>query len=224
MKKTILSLAFIAVLCQLASAQLKVVSGNNVSIGYSWLSGQTEKLSVLGRSYFKETPALSGLSIGNYPYNSSFNATTIIPQWNNSTLLGTSTERFFEAHVSYIYYLNLYSLSDQNLKTNIQPIKSNTALDGIKRINAYTYDFKPIVFKNAQKEIEPLLLESGKNQIGIMAQELKMVFPQLVKQDEKTQQLSVNYIGLIPILIESIKEQQRQIEDLKLLVSQLQQR
>ena len=69
-----------------------------------------------------------------------------------------------------------------------------------------------------------MLAETSKNQIGVMAQELKEVFPQLVKQDEKTQQLSVNYIGLIPILIESIKEQQKQIEELKLLVTQLQQK
>jgi hypothetical protein len=69
-----------------------------------------------------------------------------------------------------------------------------------------------------------MLVESGKNQIGIMAQEVKEVFPQLVKQDEKTQQLSVNYVALIPVLIESIKEQQKQIEELKVLVNQLQQR
>jgi hypothetical protein len=179
---------------------------------------------VLGRSYFIESPALSGLSIGNYAFSSTFNAMSIIPQWNSSTLLGTSTERFFQAHVSYIYYLDMFRISDRNLKTNIKPLSGELAINSLKRLNGYKYDYKPEVFKNAQKEMEGMLSESGKNQIGVMAQELKEVFPQLVKQDEKTQQLSVNYIGLIPILIESIKEQQKQIEELKLLVTQLQQK
>lgn len=79
MKTIVLFLTTIFVV-NAANAQLKVLSGNNVSIGYTWLSGQTEKLSVLGRSYFIETPALSGLSIGNYYWNSSINLTGVIPQ------------------------------------------------------------------------------------------------------------------------------------------------
>ena len=118
----------------------------------------------------------------------------------------------------------MFNISDRNLKSNIKPIAGETALNAIKRLNGYTYDYKPDVFKNGQKGMEALLLESGKNQIGVMAQEVKELFPQLVKQDEKTQQLSVNYIGLIPILIESIKEQQKQIEELQLLIIQLQQK
>jgi hypothetical protein len=85
MKKSILFVLLALATTKFAHAQLKVVPGNNVSIGYSWLSGQTEKLAVLGRSYFIESPALSGLSIGNYPWSPSFNATSIIPQWNSFT-------------------------------------------------------------------------------------------------------------------------------------------
>jgi len=52
----------------------------------------------------------------------------------------------------------------------------------------------------------------------LLAQEVKKVFPELVKENEKGE-LSVNYIGLIPVLIESIKEQQKQIDELKKLVN-----
>jgi hypothetical protein len=214
----------IAVTTFSTKAQLKVITGNNVSIGNSWSSGQTEKLNVRGSSYFIDPPALSGFSIKNYAWSPSFNFTSIIPQWNNSCLIGTSSQLFFQAHISYIYYVNTFQISDRNLKTNIKPIASESALNAIKLLNAYTYDFKPDAFKNSAKEMEGMLAETSKNQIGVMAQELKEVFPQLVKQDEKTQQLSVNYIGLIPILIESIKEQQKQIEELKLLIIQLQQK
>lgn len=209
----------------ICKSSTKSNSKNNVSIGYSWINtGQQEKLSVWGRSYFIEPPALSGLSIGNYPYSSLFNLTSIIPQWNSSTLLGLPTERFLEAHVTYIYYVNMFNISDKNLKTNIKPINGEIALNAIKRINAYSYDYKPEIFKNSPKEMEGMLTEQGKNQIGLMAQEIREIFPQLVKSDEKTEQLSVNYVALIPILIESIKEQQKQIEQLKLMIIQLEQK
>jgi hypothetical protein len=48
----------------------------------------------------------------------------------------------------------------------------------------------------------------------------QVVFPNLVKEG-KDGVLSVNYSGLIPVMIESIKDQQRQIDELKKLVEQL---
>jgi hypothetical protein len=45
------------------------------------------------------------------------------------------------------------------------------------------------------------------------------VFPELVKAGEdKNETLSVNYQGLIPVLINAIKEQQNQIDELKSLL------
>lgn len=57
-------------------------------------------------------------------------------------------------------------------------------------------------------------------QTGVIAQELQKLFPELVKED-KEGMLSVNYSGLIPVLIESIKDQQNQIDELKKLVMEL---
>ncbi len=48
-------------------------------------------------------------------------------------------------------------------------------------------------------------------QVGIIAQEVQKFFPELVKENA-TGELSVNYSGLIPLLITSIKEQQQLIE------------
>ena len=57
----------------------------------------------------------------------------------------------------------------------------------------------------------------------MLAQELQKVYPQLVKQDEKGT-LSVNYMGLVPALIEGMKEQQKQIEELKAAIEMLKQK
>jgi hypothetical protein len=55
--------------------------------------------------------------------------------------------------------------------------------------------------------------------IGLLAQEVEKVFPELVsgKDGSKT----VDYGKLVPVLIEAIKEQQREIEKLKLEIEQM---
>jgi Tfp pilus assembly protein PilN len=58
-------------------------------------------------------------------------------------------------------------------------------------------------------------LQQSSNQIGLLAQQVKDVVPEAVKTDEITGNYSVNYIMLIPMLIESIKKQQEQIDLLK---------
>ena len=55
--------------------------------------------------------------------------------------------------------------------------------------------------------------------IGLLAQEVQKAFPELVKQaGDKEGTLSVNYQGMIPVLINAIKEQQKQIDELKALI------
>ena len=49
--------------------------------------------------------------------------------------------------------------------------------------------------------------------IGIIAQEIEKVLPELVSQSENHK--TVNYNGLIGVLIEAIKEQQKQIDELR---------
>ncbi len=82
--------------------------------------------------------------------------------------------------------------SDMRLKKNIQPL-SNT-LSHIVQLNGYSYNWK-------DDNADPSL------QIGLLAQELQKVYPQLVKENDKGM-LSVNYNGMIPVLLEAIKEQQ----------------
>ena len=59
----------------------------------------------------------------------------------------------------------------------------------------------------------------SKSKIGLLAQDVQKVFPELVKTtNDKNKTLSVNYQGLIPVLINAIKEQQKQIKELKRLI------
>ena len=92
------------------------------------------------------------------------------------------------------------STSDVNLKDNIQTIVN--PLDKIIKLNGVTFNWK----------------ENQKPSIGVIAQELEKVLPELVTQGDIK---SVNYNGLIGVLIEAVKEQQKQIQELKDLVKDL---
>jgi hypothetical protein len=86
------------------------------------------------------------------------------------------------------------SASDMNLKKNIRPFEN--ALDKVVQINGVTFEWK----------------KNNSQSAGIIAQDVEKVFPELVRDgDFKT----VNYNGLIGVLVESIKELKQEIEDLK---------
>jgi hypothetical protein len=87
--------------------------------------------------------------------------------------------------------------SDIRYKKNLQPI--NNALQRITQLQGYNYYWK-------DKEQDTSL------QSGVIAQEVQKIFPELVHADDKGY-LSVNYVGLIPYLIQSTKEQQVQINN-----------
>ena len=95
--------------------------------------------------------------------------------------------------------------SDLKLKTNVLPIKN--ALDKVMSLNGKTYTLK----ESNQKP-----KEQNDIKYGLIAQEVREIIPELVKETmDSIPFLSINYDGLIPILIEAIKEQQYSIDNLK---------
>ena len=86
------------------------------------------------------------------------------------------------------------SLSDINYKENINTV--NNALNKVEQLRGVKFDWK----------------ESGNPSYGVIAQELEQVLPELVHgNDPKT----VNYNGIIGVLIEAIKELKIEIEEIK---------
>jgi len=88
--------------------------------------------------------------------------------------------------------------SDERLKDNIQPLGST--LDKLHQIEGKTYSFKK------DEEHTP--------KIGVLAQEVQAVFPELVTEGGDGI-LSVNYQGLVPVLINAINEQDIKIAALE---------
>ena len=97
--------------------------------------------------------------------------------------------------------------SDARLKSNI--VSLGSTLPKLLQIDGKFYEMK------------------GKQKIGLLAQEIQEVFPELVSEDDN-EMLAVNYQGLVPVLINALKEQdakmneqQTEIDKLKEIVQAL---
>ena len=146
------------------------------------------------------------------------NVATLHPNEDWTGCLGTHTKRFNELNVYHVRTIQLTYTSDQRLKKNIQQIQS--PLNKILSIRGVQYDYVDDFFKMENPVIKKQLVEEYKNKIGFLAQEIKDVFPALVFHDLENDEYSVDYVSLIPVLVEAIKEQQAQIEELKILIQQ----
>lgn len=127
--------------------------------------------------------------------------------------------------------------SDKELKKNIVNISDNhlTSLDKLKNLNGKSYEKLIYSNKSNAEEIAKMVTQGKirqedasaaleslnqtrkevyKKEFGFIAQEVKDVFPELV--EESADGISaVNYTGLIPILLEAIKELQTKVETLE---------
>ena len=124
-----------------------------------------------------------------------------------------------------IYSYGVDITSDERLKTEIKPLTDK--LDKLYQLNGKSYkkheveeevtlsdikDEKGDVIKKYEKTKNKR--PSEKAEFGFLAQELMEVYPELVSKDTLGYYY-VNYIGLIPVLVEALKEQKTEIEALK---------
>ena len=101
-----------------------------------------------------------------------------------------------------------YHSSDERLKSNIITIEN--PIDKVKQLKGVEYEW------NGLQSNYP----SGSKDSGIIAQDVQKVLPQLVKE-KKDGYLGVRHDRLVGLLVESIKEQQEQIDELKKEVEEL---
>jgi hypothetical protein len=96
-----------------------------------------------------------------------------------------------------------FTSSDSRLKQNIEDISD--ALQKITQVEGKRYSF----INDKQDRIH----------YGVIAQEIRNIFPSLVQENDQGY-LSVNYMELIPVLIEALKVQQETINQLSTALSQ----
>ena len=125
---------------------------------------------------------------------------------NNCTGFGTSTtSSSYQMYVAGAIYAtgDIVGSSDERLKTEIKTIPN--ALDKVLQLRGVTYKWK-------EKQEENNITET---RMGVIAQEILDIVPEVVTHDVENDRYGVSYGHITGLLIEAIKQQQEQINELK---------
>lgn len=192
-------------------SNLRTTGGYGVlGIGFNGVVGQ----SAYGAGYglYGSNSGTTGLGIGTYGVG--FNGV-----YGQTTNTATGWSGYFTADLGVEgagYAIGGWQLaSDRRLKTNIVPIKN--ALSQLSLIQGTHYTITtPTTSANGEKS------NVQRQQYGVIAQDVELVFPELIKekalfinQGDETVYKTVDYIQLVPVMIEAIKELNTEVERLK---------
>lgn len=108
----------------------------------------------------------------------------------------TPTERL---HVEgNILCAGMYLGSDLRYKKDVRPLENS--LERLMFVQGVSYEYRDGEFPNKDFGLQGRVP-------GLIAQELESVFPELVRADPQGYK-SVNYVGLVPVLIDAVQSQQ----------------
>lgn len=108
-----------------------------------------------------------------------------------------------------LYANNFPSPSDVRLKTDIRPLSG--ALNGLEHIRGVSF-----IWRDEAKAT------SDRREIGVIAQEVEQVFPELVTEGSDGMK-AVNYDRMVAVLVEAVKELKAQNEALHARLNELEQ-
>jgi hypothetical protein len=183
-----------------ATSGVYAASGNGCAIGSPTIIGNDVGLYGLAGD---EVIAMLNYSDGYYWYGGGSIKTT-------GSFVGISALPDYPLHVGlengnisiYADY-DIVAFSDESVKENIRPIEN--VIERVQKSRGVLYD----------------RIDSGhKDNIGFIAQELELTFPELVVTNEDGTK-AVKYQNAVAVMFEAIKEQQKQIDELKELVNKL---
>ncbi len=161
-----------------SSSQLSFRVNWNVGVG---LKNPLYKLHVNGK-VAATNYMFTWVTSGSIWYTSS--QLTFLP--NGNIGIGTMNPSY-KLHVEWsVIGTNFYLLSDEHFKTDITPL--DWSLEKITQLNGYSFTWK----------------DTRKKDIGLIAQEVEKVFPDLVHTDKEWVK-AVEYMNIIAPLIESVK-------------------
>jgi len=113
--------------------------------------------------------------------------------WKSLFTLNATT---VDMSINTVTGVNINTTSDARLKENIQKLLN--AMDKVNSLEGVSYNLK----------------ESGEASIGLIAQEVEKILPEVVRTDEEGYK-SIAYGNIVALLIEAIKEQDQRIKDLE---------
>jgi len=180
-------------------------TSNNYNIGIGYEAGYTGS-----GAYNTSIGYQSGTTLnGNYNVLLGYNAEPTGTSSSNQCIIGARSSTGMINYLQVGSYMtmnggtltmsgNVTAYSDARLKTNVETV---SGLDKVTQMRGVTFE------------------KDGQQGTGVIAQEMLEVAPELVHEEHDY--YSVNYSGLSGYFIEAIKEQQKQIEELKAEIKKL---
>ncbi len=180
-------------------ATASITSSNTLSSNYGLFSN------------VNGSTATGSINVG--VYGNATGITTVLPTFPNTVTIGTYAGYFN----GLVYSTTQVATSDASLKKDVKPESSN--VEKLSQLNPVSYNY---IQKNDVGLNLPAQLQHG-----FIAQELEKVYPELVQNllhpifNEKKEQTGtkslkgVNYMGLISVLVASVKELNTEVKSFK---------
>lgn len=155
-------------------------------------------------------------------YNSG--ETTDVFRYTKSLVAGASTQFEFFTKVSAPVFV---TDSDVRLKTDIKQMGGLwKRLQDLTPVSYILHDKSSLIsdeeqYASATKEVKATELENTRRSYGLVAQEVREVFPELVYENEEGV-LGLDYQGFIPILIEAVNNLSQTVAEQRQLISEQQ--
>jgi hypothetical protein len=189
-------------------AQLKILSGGRVGIGTNDVSAY--KLHVVGDNYLQALRITSSASAWGYASRVQ-TANGYVKCFAGGT--ANLADNFFILANGVLWSQGQVYFSDVNLKTNIETITN--PLNKINQLRGVYFNYKQSEQMDSSLGVS---FSNNKRRIGLIAQEVASIIPEVVDTTDKNL-LGVNYANLVALLIEGMKAQQTQINNLQTIIS-----
>ena len=228
MKKTLITLA-IVLLAVVAQAQIKMHSNGRITFqslvnsndyGITMEPAPSWSTSFNGSVHFKDD-AIFRKIVNNYEWmdcalvNTDKALTWVVtPDWSSAT--------FYVRGDGIAYATNHYTIQNNSGHSKgSESIDGEEALSIVTGLNGYYYDPEeqeiPVLEGNENVDpeaVEAMYADFGKRTAGLSGRNLEEVFPEAVRTDPQNR-LCIDYQSVVTMLVEAVKEQQHEIEELR---------
>lgn len=234
MKKSLITIA-IVLLAVAAQAQIKMHSNGRITLqtlvntttqGISIDPAPNWNVDINGQVYFHQTgvfkknaPAYDWLACSYATNPLAVSWLTVYPNWNTLT--------FYVQGKGDVYAKNYYTIAssssgDSSKGTDTpQPIEGTQAIEVVTRLNGYYYAPEELEIPDLEgnenvdpEAIDAMLADFSKRTAALSAGNLEEVFPEAVRTDQQNR-LCIDYQSVVTMLVEAVKQQQREIDELK---------
>lgn len=212
MKKIYNTLFLVLFFNHSSDAQIKVLPSGDFAIGQNYITNGDFKVEING----ERKAALALTTRHETPYGWASISDAISPltkHWIVSHNGYRSSHNFWVYSNGEANAISYRTWSDSSFKQNIRPIGNANHI--ISLLEPHIYDYKPGF--NGGGYYDSLIYT---NQPGFIAQELQEVLPNLVNPIDESGKLGVNYQGIIPIVVQCLKEQNNKIQQLENALAQ----